>query len=60
MSSFRVRHVGRKPNLQQLTANVMCPAEVLGRCALNPPLAEDKVHEINGVNWVNPGLELLG
>ena len=46
-SSFRVRHVGRKPLLQQITAHVVCLAKVRGRCPLKPPLAEDKVRDVD-------------
>ena len=53
VSSFRVRHVGRKPHLQQVTARVVCLAKVRGRCPLKPPLAEDKVRDVN-VNVVCP------
>ena len=59
VSAFRVRHVGRKPYLQQVTAHAVCLAKVRGRCPLKPPLAEDKVHDINVV-VVNSGLELPG
>ena len=38
-SSFRVRHVGRKP--------LLCLAKVRGRCPLKPPLAEDKVRDVD-------------
>jgi hypothetical protein len=46
-SSFRVRHVGRKPLLQHITAQVVCLAKVRGRCPLKPPLAEDKVRDVD-------------
>jgi hypothetical protein len=46
VSSFRVKHVGRKPHLQQVTAHVVCLAKVRGRCPLKPPLAADKVRDV--------------
>ena len=47
VSSFRVRHVGRKPHLQQVTAHVVCLAKVRDRCPLTPPLAADKVRDVD-------------
>ena len=46
-SSFLVRRVGRKPLLQQITAHVVCLANVRGRYHLKPPLAEDKVRDVD-------------
>ena len=47
VSSFRVRHVGRKPHLQHVTEHVVCLAKVRGRCPLKPPQAADKVRDVD-------------
>jgi hypothetical protein len=56
-SSFRVGHVGRKPLLQHITAHVVCLAKVRGRCPLNPPLAADKVRDVDvsSLDWNSSG-----
>jgi hypothetical protein len=55
---LRVRLIRAGSHLNQVTAHVACLRQVRGLQPLNPPLAEDKVHDVSVV--VDPVAELIG